>query len=153
MERRRRHLRSAGTAAAIALLIVFPSAPTIMAASRPPLRTASLERGRRDLPKVALTFDGGGDAGQSERILDVLEQRGATATFFLTGDYIRHNPELVRRIVAAGHEVGNHTWSHPHLTTWNQHASPRHPAGPRPDASSSRSWTGRPGPSRWRPAG
>ena len=83
-------------------------------------RAASFERGRRDLPKVALTFDGGGDAGESGRILDVLEQRGVTATFFLTGDYIRHNPDLVRRIAAAGHEVGNHTWSHPHLTTWDR---------------------------------
>ena len=42
-----------------------------------------------------------------------------TATFFLTGSYIRDNPDLVRRIAAAGHDVGNHTWSHPHLTTWN----------------------------------
>ena len=43
-----------------------------------------------------------------------------TATFFLTGAYIRDNPDLVRRIAAAGHEVGNHTWSHPHLTTWDR---------------------------------
>jgi peptidoglycan/xylan/chitin deacetylase (PgdA/CDA1 family) len=42
-----------------------------------------------------------------------------TATFFLTGRYITSNPDLVRRIAAAGHEVGNHTWSHPHLTSWS----------------------------------
>ncbi len=93
--------------------------PVATAASRPQSRVVSFERGRRDLPKVALTFDGGGDAGESGQILDVLEQRGVTATFFLTGSYIRNNPDLVRRIAAAGHEVGNHTWSHPHLTTWN----------------------------------
>jgi peptidoglycan/xylan/chitin deacetylase (PgdA/CDA1 family) len=91
-----------------------------MAASRPKIHTVSFERGRRDLPKVALTFDGGGDSGESGRILDVLEQQGVTATFFLTGDYISNNPALVRRIAAAGHEVGNHTWSHPHLTTWDR---------------------------------
>ena len=122
---RRLRFRSAGTAVAVALLLVIPSiTPCAMAASRPRNRAASFERGRRDLPKVALTFDGGSDAGESGLILDVLEQRGVTATFFLTGDYISHNPALVQRIAAAGHEVGNHTWSHPHLTTWD--SSHRH---------------------------
>jgi len=118
---RRRRFRSAGTALAVALLVMLPII-TIRAdaASRPKKSTTSFERGRRDLPKLALTFDGGGDAGESGRILDVLEQRGVTATFFLTGGYISNNPALVRRIAAAGHEVGNHTWSHPHLTTWNR---------------------------------
>jgi peptidoglycan/xylan/chitin deacetylase (PgdA/CDA1 family) len=121
MESRRRRFRSAGTASAVAFLVLLPSlTPPATAASLLRNRTVSFERGRRDLPKVALTFDGGSDAGESARILDVLEQSGVTATFFLTGDYIRHNPDLVRRIAAAGHEVGNHTWSHPHLTTWNR---------------------------------
>jgi peptidoglycan/xylan/chitin deacetylase (PgdA/CDA1 family) len=82
-------------------------------------RPLSFERGSRDAPNVALTFDGGSDLGQSEQILAVLEQRGVVATFFLTGRFIRSNPELVRRIAAGGHEIGNHTWSHPHLTTWD----------------------------------
>ena len=121
MEWRRQFLTSAGTASAVAFLIALPSAsPPASAASRPKARLVSFERGRRDLPKVALTFDGGSDAGESERVLEVLEQRGVTATFFLTGNYIRQNPALVRRIAAAGHEVGNHTWSHPHLTAWNR---------------------------------
>lgn len=120
MESRRRCFRSAGIASAIALLLALPTIPPVLAAARQPFRIASLERGRRDLPKLALTFDGGGDAGESGRILDVLEQRGVSATFFLTGAYISRNPELVRRIVAAGHEVGNHTWSHPHLTSWDR---------------------------------
>ncbi len=120
MKSRRRHFRSAGLPAAVALLVAFSVVPSAGAAARPPFRIVSLERGRRDLPKVALTFDGGAEAGQSGQILDVLKQRGVSATFFLTGDYISRNPELVRRIVSAGHEVGNHTWSHPHLTTWNQ---------------------------------
>jgi len=134
MEWCRRRFRSAGTASAVAffvsILVIIPNAP---ASSLHQYRTASFERGRRDRPKVALTFDGGGAAGESDRILDVLEQRGATATFFLTGDYIRLNPDLVRRIAAAGHEVGNHTWSHPHLTTWNR--SRRHDTLPGLDRS------------------
>ena len=118
---RRRHFRSAGTACAVAILVTIPLLdPSAMASSRLHNRAVSFERGRRDLPKVALTFDGGGDAGESGQILDVLEQRGVTATFFLTGSYIVNNPELVRRIAAAGHEIGNHSWSHPHLTTWDR---------------------------------
>jgi len=69
---------------------------------------------------VALTFDGGSDAGDTSHVLAVLSESGAPATFFLTGDFIRRNPDLVRRIAAAGHEVGNHTWSHPHLTAWER---------------------------------
>lgn len=121
MERRRRRFRSVVTASAVALLVTLPFVdPYVMASSRLQNHAASFERGRRDLPNAALTFDGGGDAGESELILDVLAQRGVTATFFLTGDYIAHNPELVRRIAAAGHEVGNHTLTHPHLTSWNR---------------------------------
>jgi peptidoglycan/xylan/chitin deacetylase (PgdA/CDA1 family) len=121
MEWCRQFLRSASTASAVAFLFVLPLVPSnAAAASRAKDRASSFERGSRDLPEVALTFDGGSDAGESERILDVLEQHGVTATFFLTGEYIRHNPELVRRIAAAGHEVGNHTRSHPHLTTWDR---------------------------------
>ena len=121
MGKRRRRFRSAGAASVVALLVVLPiTAARADAASRPRDRAASFERGRRDLPMIALTFDGGGDAGESGRILDVLEQRGVTATFFLTGDYISRNPALVRRIAATGHEVSNHTWSHPHLTTWDR---------------------------------
>ena len=79
----------------------------------------TFDRGRRDLPKVALTFDGGSGAGEGERILEVLRRRGVQATFFLTGEFIRRNPELTRRIVTDGHEVGNHTSTHPHLTSWD----------------------------------
>jgi peptidoglycan/xylan/chitin deacetylase (PgdA/CDA1 family) len=117
---RRRFFRSAGAASAVALAVFLPCGPTIAeAAARPRDRVVSFERGSRDLPQVALTFDGGGDAGESEYILDVLEQRGVPATFFLTAEYIRRNPDLVRRIAASGHDVGNHTRTHPHLTSWD----------------------------------
>lgn len=94
---------------------------------------ASVERGRRDVPKVALTFDGGSGPGDTALILDTLESHGVRATFFLTGEFIRRNPDLARRIAAAGHEVGNHTWSHPHLTTWER--SHRHETLPGVDAA------------------
>jgi len=78
----------------------------------------SFERGSTDRPEVALTFDGGSDAGDTEAIPATPAERGARATFFLTGRYVTQHPDLARRIAEAGHEVGNHTWSHPHLTTW-----------------------------------
>lgn len=80
----------------------------------------SFERGRRDVPRVALTFDGGSAAGDTERILGVLESTGVPATFFLTGAFITAYPELVLRIARGGHAVANHTWSHPHLTEWER---------------------------------
>jgi peptidoglycan/xylan/chitin deacetylase (PgdA/CDA1 family) len=101
--------------AAAALIVPFASR-----AETTVTQAVSFDRGRRDLPKVALTFDGGSDAGETELILAVLEERRVRATFFITGDYLRQFPALVRRIVAGGHEVGNHTWSHPHLTAWGR---------------------------------
>lgn len=80
----------------------------------------SFERGRRDLPKVALTFDGGSDEGDSGLILSILEKKSVRTTFFLTGEYIMKYPHQVLEMTRAGHEVGNHTWSHPHLTAWER---------------------------------
>lgn len=118
MDWRRRFLRSA-CALSGALVLLAPSIPATVAQPLPG-SAVSFDRGRRDLPDFALTFDGGSDAGDSERILDILDERGVLATFFLTGSYIRSNPGLVRRMAASGHEIGNHTWSHPHLTAWDR---------------------------------
>jgi peptidoglycan/xylan/chitin deacetylase (PgdA/CDA1 family) len=113
---RRHFLKSVGASAAAAVLILAPLA----AAGERATSAISFDRGRSDFPKVALTFDGGSDAGDADLILTVLEQRGVRATFFLTGDFLRQFPDIARRIAAGGHEVGNHTWSHPHLTAWEQ---------------------------------
>jgi peptidoglycan/xylan/chitin deacetylase (PgdA/CDA1 family) len=61
---------------------------------------------------VALTFDDGPRQDTTERLLDGLLERGASATFFLIGQQIAGNEALVRRMQAEGHQVGNHTWSH-----------------------------------------
>ncbi|MGM9552576.1 MAG: polysaccharide deacetylase family protein [Clostridia bacterium] len=60
-----------------------------------------------------LTFDEGYENGQSARILDVLKEKGVTATFFITGDYLKKEGDLVDRMVLEGHNVGNHTMNHP----------------------------------------
>lgn len=60
---------------------------------------------------VALTFDDG-PTGRTDEILQVLNEAGIKTTFFLNGNSISQNPELARKIAAAGHELGNHTYSH-----------------------------------------
>jgi peptidoglycan/xylan/chitin deacetylase (PgdA/CDA1 family) len=69
-------------------------------------------RGRTDLTGVALTFDDGPGL-DTERILDVLAAHNVRATFFLIGSHVERFPQTARRIVAAGHEIGNHSYSHP----------------------------------------
>ena len=64
---------------------------------------------------VALTFDDGPRRGTTDRLLEGLKERGASATFFLVGEEAERYPELVRRMQAEGHQVGNHTWSHVRL--------------------------------------
>ena len=60
---------------------------------------------------VALTYDDGPNDGPTAAILDVLEARGAKATFFVFGTKARERPELIARMVAAGHAVNPHTWA------------------------------------------
>ena len=62
----------------------------------------------------ALTFDDG-PSRHTGHLLDMLAGYGIPATFFLLGENAERNPAMVRRIVAEGHEVGNHSWSHPNL--------------------------------------
>ena len=62
---------------------------------------------------VALTLDAGASAAPTTAILDALASQNIKITFFLSGDWIEKNPELTRRIVADGHEVGNHSVTHP----------------------------------------
>jgi len=66
----------------------------------------------------ALTFDGGSSANAADDILDTLASRGVKSTVFLTGAFIKRYPKTVMRIAAEGHELGNHTMNHPHLTTY-----------------------------------
>ena len=62
-----------------------------------------------------LTFDEGYENGYTASILDTLKEKGVQATFFITGDYLARQPELVGRMISEGHTVGNHTVSHPNL--------------------------------------
>ncbi|HKQ79968.1 MAG TPA: glycosyltransferase [Blastocatellia bacterium] len=64
---------------------------------------------------VALTFDDGPDPVWTPRILDILKQARVPASFFIIGQNGQANPKLVKRVVADGHEIGNHSFTHPNL--------------------------------------
>lgn len=64
---------------------------------------------------VALTLDDGPSAAYTEEVLSILEMHGVKATFFVTGREAEANPDQARQIVDAGHELGNHSYSHPRL--------------------------------------
>jgi peptidoglycan/xylan/chitin deacetylase (PgdA/CDA1 family)/glycosyltransferase involved in cell wall biosynthesis len=66
---------------------------------------------------MALTFDDGPDPASTPVLLDMLASHGMKATFFLIGSRAAAHPELVARIVAEGHAIGNHTWDHPALSS------------------------------------
>jgi len=66
--------------------------------------------------RVALTFDDGPGLWTSA-VLDTLAAHGANATFFVIGSLVEERADLVRRMLAEGHEVGNHSWSHPRLAS------------------------------------
>ena len=65
---------------------------------------------------VALTFDDGPDRRWTPKILDILQQKKASATFFVIGKNMSNSPDIVAREVAEGHDVGNHTWTHPNIS-------------------------------------
>ena len=65
---------------------------------------------------IYLTFDAGYENGNTPAILDALKKHSAPAAFFLVGNYLETSPELVKRMVAEGHTVGNHTYHHPDMS-------------------------------------
>lgn len=69
-------------------------------------------------PRIAITFDGNASSNGTAELLDLLQELDLEITLFLTGGFVEKYPTLVRRAVLAGHEVGNHSFSHPHLTTY-----------------------------------
>lgn len=66
---------------------------------------------------IYLTFDEGYEQGYTGAILDTLKEKKVKATFFITYDYAKRNADLVKRMIAEGHVVGNHSYSHPSMPT------------------------------------
>ena len=107
-----------------------PTPPPVLARPAPGLSVSSvpapspsfpdMTMGPRDRREILVSFDAGSSDRGTTQILDALRARGIKTTIFLTGEFILHSPELTRRIAEDGHEVGNHTDTHPHLTSYAQ---------------------------------
>ena len=91
----------------------------------PPVGTVGAEKlrefdaayiGDTTSPVIYLTFDAGYENGSTEKILDTLKKHEVPGAFFLVGNYIEKNADLVRRMVEEGHIVGNHTMHHPDMS-------------------------------------
>ena len=95
----------------VAMLLFSPLLAEAATASR------IVQSGDTTGKKIALTFDAGSDVGATEQILDILKAKKLKATFFLTGKWIRNNPTMAKRVLAEGHELGNHSYSHPDFAT------------------------------------
>lgn len=93
-----------GCAAAVLLWIFF----------RPPFGKNIVRLNTSDRI-VALTFDDGPNPPYTDQLLDVLARHSVKATFFMIGNRIEKHPETLHRVIAEGHQVGNHSYSHPLL--------------------------------------
>ncbi|MEG4048365.1 polysaccharide deacetylase family protein [Microcoleus sp. Pol17_C1] len=76
------------------------------------IRHAQLDSQRK---AIALTFDDGPWPKTTTQILDILKENNIKATFFWVGKYLKNSPEIGQQVAAAGHAIGNHTWSHEYL--------------------------------------
>lgn len=64
---------------------------------------------------IAMTFDDGPSAKLTPHLLDILKERNMHVTFFVLGEMVKPHPEILKRAIAEGHEIGNHSWDHPDL--------------------------------------
>lgn len=110
--------RLIGLSAALVLLCALYLGPlqadaTAVVASRKVLPIYSVDR---DDKVISVTFDASWGGDKTRKILDLLDEYDAKATFFLVGIWVDQFPELVQEIAARGHEIGNHSASHAHFT-------------------------------------
>lgn len=70
--------------------------------------------------KIAVTFDAAWGADYTPHLLEILKEHKVRATFFLTGIWVKKYPDMVKKIAAAGHELGNHSTTHPHCASLSE---------------------------------
>ncbi|MFQ3578145.1 MAG: polysaccharide deacetylase family protein [Verrucomicrobiia bacterium] len=90
-----------------------------------PRRKATYNSVHTSKPYIALTFDDGPHPVHTPKLLDTLGRERVKATFFVLGRLVEQYPEVARRIVREGHEIANHTWSHPNLAKMSDAAVER----------------------------
>lgn len=89
---------------------------TLPPVSPPAATEEEIWHGNTERPWIALTFDAGASSAPLPSILETLAEKDVRCTFFVTGDWVRKNSELLQEIVADGHELGNHSDTHPQFT-------------------------------------
>lgn len=107
----RRSFVGGALASAALLAASLPLMPTVHAAS-----ATVIWRGGTSVANVALTFDCGSDRGYVDSILTTLSSKGVKATFGVTGQFAAAYPDAVKRMATDGHDIMNHTYSHPSFT-------------------------------------
>ena len=123
--RRRPALRQIALALALCVLgccyAMMPpeSAATSVLAAKRVLPVYSVER---EDPVIAVTFDASWGADNTPKLLDILDEYDAKCTFFLVGLWVDKYPDMVKEIVARGHEIGNHSDTHPHMSQLSESA-------------------------------
>ncbi len=98
----------------ITIAIGFGTATLLWLFFRPPFGK-NIVHLNTDKRIVALTYDDGPSPPYTDQLLDVLAKHNVKATFFMIGNRIEKHPETVNRVIAEGHQIGNHTYSHPVL--------------------------------------
>src|SRR5207249_3743116 len=112
-----------GCAAAFTFTFALGAEPPVQSAEAAPEKTPTppkvppitFSSVHVDGPYIAMTFDDGPSAVLTPKLLDVLAARHIKATFFVLGENIAEHPEIVARAAREGHEIGNHSWSHPNF--------------------------------------
>jgi peptidoglycan/xylan/chitin deacetylase (PgdA/CDA1 family) len=115
MRRQRRRIRNLTVLLIVAAVLSYLLHEQIIRGVFSPLLRGVIYRVETDRKVVSLTFDVVWMPAETGKILDVLDRYQLSATFFLTGNWVRRNPDLAREIIMRGHEIGQHTFSHQRL--------------------------------------
>lgn len=110
------------------LVVLLLALVSLVPQLREPLVVSVTSRGRlvpiyavqTGSKQLAISFDATWGTELTDEILDILKTHGITTTFFLAGQWVDKHPDYVVKIAAAGHEIGNHSFSHPHMNTLSE---------------------------------
>src|SRR4030042_2456586 len=87
-----------------------------IATATPFIIKGEINRGNPNKKQIIFTFDGGAGNNSADKILEIAQKYNLKLTFFMTGKFAEKYPDTIKKIAASGHEIFNHTYSHPHLT-------------------------------------
>lgn len=107
-------------AIALALLFFLVNTPLILACKKIDDKDNIIKNNSNNSKEIAITFDDGPHPKETAKILDILKKYNAKATFFVVGKHVKWYPDSVIRASKEGHEIGNHTFTHPDISTLSE---------------------------------